>query len=300
MSTVQKPAGDRTNGKGDPRRAEFSRYKQDVKERGKQFHPFAMFHDTIMSLVVVLVIVGLACIWYFTSGEGAGESGLLGPRYTAEADPGTISFVPRPDWYFFFLFYLLRIFKWPESVILGTVGIPTIALIILLAVPFIDRRRERRLLRRPVAVIASLIVIASMGILTYKGATAKEALGSELEALVPEWIQEENLVENAKQLEGVDPATAQQSVEAGGLLFAQAGCLNCHVYLGSGAQNLGAPELTDAGTKGRGVQWQIDHLECPSCVNPGSPMPSFAELGEDQLRDIAIFLEASKGPAGGG
>ena len=46
--------------------------------------------------------------------------------------------------FFYFLFYLLRIFKWPESVILGTVGVPTILLILLVAVPFIDRRLDRR------------------------------------------------------------------------------------------------------------------------------------------------------------
>jgi mono/diheme cytochrome c family protein len=169
--------------------------------------------------------------------------------------------------------------------VLGTVGIPTIALILLLAVPFIDRRRERRLSRRPVAVIASLLVIASMAILTWKGATAKEFLASEVGGLVQTWIQENNLPEEARP---------------GAELFAQAGCLNCHVYLGDGAQNLGAPELTEEGTKGRGVQWQIDHLKCPSCVTPGSAMPSFADLGDDQLRQLAIFLEASKGPSGGG
>ena len=87
-----------------------------------------MFHDTVMSLVVVVVIIGLA-----SSGSGrfrattrAPSAGWLGPLYSDKADPGTTSFVPRPDWYFYFLFYLLRIFKWPDSVILGTVGIPTI------------------------------------------------------------------------------------------------------------------------------------------------------------------------------
>ena len=54
-----------------------------------------------------------------------------------------------PDWYFYFLFYLLRIFKWPATVILGTVGIPTILLIIAFVLPFIDRRRERRLTPTP-------------------------------------------------------------------------------------------------------------------------------------------------------
>jgi cytochrome c1 len=44
------------------------------------------------------------------------------------------------------------------------------------------------------------------------------------------------------------------------------------------------------------VQFQIDHLKCPSCVNPGSPMPSFAAFSNEQLTQIATFLEASKGP----
>ena len=44
-------------------RAGFAKYKDDVKKRGKPFFPYAMFHDTVMSLVVVLVIIGLAVIW---------------------------------------------------------------------------------------------------------------------------------------------------------------------------------------------------------------------------------------------
>ena len=304
MSTTgrgaRRTSGAKPNGKADPTRAEFARYKQDVKERGKPFFPFAMFHDTVMSMVVVTVIVGLACIWYFTSGEEPGDSGLLGPRYTEEANPGTISFVPRPDWYFYFLFYLLRIFKWPESVILGTVGIPTLCIILLLAVPFIDRRRERRLSHRPVAVIASILVIASMAVLTWKGATAKEFVASEVSGLVDDWIAQGALDENVTQVDlgGLTPEQGQEAVKNGATLFAQSGCLNCHVYQGAGAQNLGAPELTAEGAKGKGIQFQIDHLKCPSCVNPGSPMPSFAALGEDQLKDIAIFLESSKGSGG--
>src|SRR5438876_5339039 len=173
------------------RRAAFQRYKQDVKERGKPFYPYAMFHDTVMSLVVVDVIIGLAVIWKWTlpdQNDGT-RAGWLGPLYEQKADPGTTSFVPRPDWYFYFLFYLLRIFKWPDSVILGTVGIPTILLIIAFALPFLDVRRERRLSRRPVAVVAAILVVISMGELTYKGAVAKEALASEVVAAVPQWAQ---------------------------------------------------------------------------------------------------------------
>ena len=52
---------------------------------------------------------------------------------------------------------------------------------------------------------------------------------------------------------------------------------------------------TAEGAKGRGIDWQIKHLECPSCVVPGSPMPAFKALGADNLKKLATFLEASKG-----
>jgi menaquinol-cytochrome c reductase cytochrome b/c subunit len=268
------------------RRAQFEQYKRDVKERGKPFFPYAMFHDTVMSLVVVAVIIALAVVWKYTTGPDPGCEGhscLLGPRYTEEADPGTTQFVPRPDWYFYFLFYLLRIFKWPDSVILGTIGIPTICLILLLALPFIDLRRERRLLRRPVAVTAAVLVVISMGVLTYKGATAREALGSELVGEVPKWAKVQGFAGNKTAVQGAE-------------IFAQVGCVQCHTYLGTGSSNLGAPDLTDEGKKGRTISFQIDHLKCPSCETPGSPMPPFANLGEENLRKLAVFLQASKGP----
>ncbi len=265
------------------RREQHARYKADVQKRGKPFFPFAMFHDTVMSLVVVVVIVALACVWKWTiPGNHTGtEAGWLGPLYSDQADPGTTSFVPRPDWYFYFLFYLLRIFKWPDSVILGTVGIPTILMVLMIALPFLDMRRERRLSRRPVAVVITILTVIAMGTLTYKGATAKEALASETLGAVPDWIKKQNLPPEA---------------EPGAKLFAQSGCLTCHTYLGTGSSNLGAPNLSAEGAKGRGLQFQIDHLKCPSCVTPGSPMPPFASLGEENIRKIAIFLEASKGP----
>jgi quinol---cytochrome c reductase cytochrome c subunit, bacillus type len=264
-------------------RAQFARYKKDVKERGKPFFPYAMFHDTVMSLVVVSVIVGLATVWKWTSWgphhDGL-HQGILGPEYTEPADPGTTSFVPRPDWYFYFLFYLLRVFKWPESVFLGTVGVPTIALILLIAIPFYDRRRERRLLRRPVALVGAVLVVLSMAVLTWKGATAKEALASEVITEVPHWVSAEKLPANAVP---------------GAKLFAVAGCTACHTYLGSGGAQLGAPDLTSIGTRNLGIDFQVRHLKCPSCVNPGSPMPKFESLGDQRLHDLAVFLEASKG-----
>jgi menaquinol-cytochrome c reductase cytochrome b/c subunit len=272
----------------DERRAEFQRYKEDVKARGKPFHPYAMFHDTVMSLVVVSVIIGLAIVWHETVPEDEGgaknatEPGWIGPLYTEKADPGTTNFIPRPDWYFYFLFYLLRIFKWPDSVILGTVGIPTIALILLLALPFIDVRRERRVLRRPVAVVAAILTVISMGVLTYKGAPVRESLASEVTERVPEWAERQGFADNEEAVAGAE-------------LFAEAGCLQCHLYMGAGSTNLGAPDLTDIGTQDRGVDYFVRYVRDPSAFG-NTAMPKFERLGEQNLRHIAVFLEASKGP----
>jgi len=241
------------------------------------------------------VIIGLAVVWKWTTpGHHTGfapdgttdhpdQAGWLGKIIDDPADPGTINFIPRPDWYFYFLFYLLRIFKWPESVILGTVGLPTILLILLLALPFIDLRSERRPLRRPVAIVAAILVVISMGVLTYRGAAAKEALGSELVGDVPKWAAKEHFAND-------------KNAVAGAKLFAVTGCLNCHTYLGSGNHNLGAPDLSAEGAKHNGIAFQIAHLKCPSCVHPGSPMPSFATQPAKNLRLLATFLEASTGP----
>jgi mono/diheme cytochrome c family protein len=257
----------------DQRRAGYKRYKEDVARRGKPFFPPAMFHDTVMSLVVVCVIIALACIWKYTS--------LLGVHYTAKADPGTTSFVPRPDWYFYFLFYLLRIFKWPETVIIGTIGIPTICLVLLLGLPFVDTRMERRLSRRPVAIIAAVLVILSMGALTWKGATAKESLGSEVLGAVPDWAEKEGFAANEVAVAGAE-------------LFAQS-CTTCHTYLGAGSSNQGAPDLSAIGASGQGVDFFERYVSDPSQFG-NTIMPKFGEqLSKEQIHQIAVFLDASKG-----
>ena len=267
------------------RRAEHARYKRDVEERGKPFYPFAMYHDTVMSLVVVSVIVALAVVWKYSAGETPEEPGLLGPLYTEEADPGTTSFIPRPDWYFYFLFYLLRIFDDPNAVVLGTVGVPTIAMILLFALPFLDRRRERRLLRRPVALLAVLLTAATMGVLTWKGGTVRESLGSASDEAVNAWIENNNLPED---------------VRPGAVIFGGMGCQQCHTYLNTGTPNVGAPDLTDIGAQeGKTAEYFARYVANPRQFG-NTAMPQYGErfggsLNAEQLQQVGEFLAASKG-----
>jgi menaquinol-cytochrome c reductase cytochrome b/c subunit len=260
----------------DAKRAQHQRYKEDVKRRGKPFYPHAMFEDTIMSLVVVIVIIALAVIWKYTvPAHHPTHPGAIGPLYGDPADPGTFSFVPRPDWYFYFLFYLLRVFKWPASVFLGTIGVPTIGLILLIAMPFMDLRRERRLSRRPVAIIAFILVVLSMGELTWKGATAKENSGGN----PAPWIKDLRL--------------AHKDVP-GATLVASSGCLNCHTLDGQGSSNLGAPDLTSIGTTNPDPKFFSSYVANPRKYG-NNVMPVFAPLGQQKLDAIGQFLADAKG-----
>jgi menaquinol-cytochrome c reductase cytochrome b/c subunit len=266
----------------------FKQYKEDVKDRGKKFFPYAALHDAIMSLVVVVVIIALSVIWKFTipGDHTSVESGWLGKLYDEPADPGTISFIPRPDWYFYFLFYLLRVFKWPESVILGTIGIPTLCVLLLIAMPFIDVRAERRPLHRPVAMVAAVLVIISMGIFTWKGATAAESLGSELVLQVPSWAKQQGFEDN-------------KAAVAGATLFAQSACTNCHIYLGDGTSNLGAPDLSAIGATGKGAAYFARYVANPAKFG-NNVMPKYGKeaggaFSDEQLLQVGEFLNASKG-----
>ena len=128
-----------------------------LKNEGKPFFPYAVAKDSIMAMIVIFVIAFLALMF------GA----ELGPK----ADPTTTTYVPRPDWYFFFLFEVLRVMKnVPKFTPMATIGVPTICMILLFLLPFYDRSPERRIERRPVALAAGIATIVAIAYLTYQGA----------------------------------------------------------------------------------------------------------------------------------
>src|ERR1044071_8547217 len=128
-----------------------------LKKKGKPFFPYAVLKDSTMALIVVAVIILMSVV--------------LGAEQGPKADPTSTTYVPRPEWYFFFLFELLRVIKPPELVPIATIGIPTVCMILLLLLPFYDRGPERNPVRRPIATPAGLLTIAAMAYLTFLGAT---------------------------------------------------------------------------------------------------------------------------------
>ena len=140
------------------------RYETEIaaqKKEGHPFFPYAMFHDTVVNFIIVLMIVAMATVWHATAGpvdahHPEGQNGLLGALYEGKANPAVAVTEPRPEWYFLFLFELLRIFKSPWELIFATIIIPTILMVLLIVWPFLDRGRDRRISRRPVGMAFGL------------------------------------------------------------------------------------------------------------------------------------------------
>jgi menaquinol-cytochrome c reductase cytochrome b/c subunit len=216
-----------------------------LKKKGKPFFPYAVLKDSTMALIVVVVIIVLAL--------------FLGADQGPKADPTTTSYVPRPDWYFFFLFEVLRVIKPPALVPVATVIIPTIAMVMLLLLPFYDRGPERRPERRPIATTAGILTIITMAYLTYLGAEA----GSPNEIAL---------------------AVAPQ-YKAGEEVVAQSGCGACH-KIGTNGNNGPGPELTHIGAR-IPREAIIRSLE----IGPGI-MPSYKGLPPKKLNDAADFLSS--------
>ena len=226
---------------------QYLREYEQLKKQGKPFFPYAVMKDSTMFLIVVLVIAVLSIV--------------LGAEQGPKADPTTTTYTPRPDWYFFFLFEVLRVLKPPYLVPLATIGIPTIAMILLFLLPFYDRGPERRPERRPVAMTALSLTIVVMAYLTYKGANAGPPTNVEMK-VPPQY-------------------------EAGKLVVAQSACLACHKIGDSGNGTL-APDLTHIGSR-------IPRAAILRSLQAGpSIMPSFKSLGQKKLNEVADFLSYLK------
>lgn len=122
------------------------RYHEE-KEKGVPFFPDIIFKDTLAVLLVFLVLVALS---YF-----------LGVPTEARANPADSTYTPRPEWYFLFLFQLLKYFPGNLEVI-GVMVIPTLMILLLFALPFIDRSPKRHFLNRPFASLSAVAVVAAI------------------------------------------------------------------------------------------------------------------------------------------
>ncbi len=225
---------------------QYLREYQILKNQGKPFFPYAVLKDSAMACITLAAIITLAIVL------GAGE-------LSNKADPTTTTYTPRPEWYFYFLFEVLRVIKPPSLVPLATVGVPTIALILLALLPFYDRNPERRPERRPIATTAGVATIAVIAYLTYLGATA----------IAPDKID----------------LKVPANVQAGQTVANQSGCGACHKFGDAGNDGPG-PDLTKIG----------DQLPSAAIArtlrSPTAPMPSYRDLPPKKFNALVDYLAA--------
>ena len=229
-----------------------------LKAEGKPFFPYAVAKDAVMACVVMAVIITMSLV--------------LGAELGPKPNPTTTTYVPRPEWYFFFLFEVLRVIKPPNLTPLATIGVPTIGLIILFLLPFIDRGPERRPERRPIATLTGIFVIGAMALLTYEGAQAGSPTA--IETPTPSRVKAAG-------------GALLREFEAGKQVVAQSGCMACH-KLGENGNDGPGPNLTHIGSKlySQGIARTL--------VNPTAPMPSFKNLPPEKFKDVVTFLSQSK------
>jgi menaquinol-cytochrome c reductase cytochrome b/c subunit len=226
-----------------------------IKNEGKPFFPYIVAKDSAMAVIVMLVILFFALVF--------------GAELLPKANPTTTQYVPRPDWYFFFLFEVLRAIKPPVWTQFATLGVPTVAMVLLFLLPFYDRSPERRIERRPVALTAGILTILAMAYLTYIGANAGSINTADLKP--PAYL-------NAQQA---------ATFKAGQLVVGQSGCLACHRI---GQDNPGSgvgPALTHVGS------YLAPSALASTLKNPTPPMPSYSNIAQQnptKFKDLVAFL----------
>ncbi len=199
------------------------------------------------------------------------------PPFTGPADVLDSTFTPKPEWNFLFLYEALKFFPGSLEVI-GTVGIPTLVILILFSLPFLDKREERNPLKRPATMIGGSVFVALVLILTVIGSNSKEKT-----SLPPVKAQ-------VKKSFALSPSALK-----GKSLFATYGCTACHTMSGAGGKI--GPDLTNESQTGHTKDWILVQLTDSKKHNPKSILPPFTMLSKEQLSDLADYL-LSPHPAG--
>lgn len=181
----------------DEKKAYLERYKEK-KADGEMFFPDTIAKDAVMSLAIFVVLILLAT--------------LVGVPKEPPANPSDSSYIPRPEWYFLWMFQLLKYFPGQMEGI-AIVGLGLVLAVGLFGLPFFDRNPKRHPFNRPVATVAMLVIVAGLVGLTV---LAVAATPPQAEAL--------NV--------GGDLAAR---IEAGGKLY-QDYCATCHGADGEGGE----------------------------------------------------------------
>ncbi len=141
---------------------------------GQPFWPVTIFGTSMYIVATAIALIVLSLL------HPADSFSTMGPSNPAVAPADPINhakYNPRPEWYFLFLFQMLKYFQGNWEVV-GTAVIPGIATVLLLGLPFYDRNWSRRAIRRPIAVGSMTVVLIALAYLSYVPIAGSAALNT--------------------------------------------------------------------------------------------------------------------------
>ncbi len=234
-----------------------------AKQKGVKFWPDIIYKDLLVSFAIFLLLVGLAI--------------FVGVANEPKADPNDSSYIPRPEWYFLFLFQMLKYFP-GEIEWVGTAIIPGLAVGALFLLPFFDRNPNRHYSKRRFAISFMSIIVIGMVALTILAVATTPA-------------QEES---------GVLATTLSEQIIAGEDLYAVQ-CVECHGAEGEGGEIIGVAGLEGVVVKAINTQdemytrndetlYQIIAYGQPSLGMPPFSKAYGGELGPGEIEAIVAFM----------
>lgn len=210
------------------------------------FYPDHMFKEAIVALFVLAAVMLLAAF-------------LQVPNEPI-ANPTDTSYIPRPEWYFLFLFQALKYFHGPLEV-LGTFLLPVVFILILILLPFYDRKAEKRWTKRPIAISAASLILIGIIALTFLAGP-------------------------------VSTITLFASPTHGKQIFADKGCGNCHSLTGA-VTTEGPPDLLHVGSRLE-PEYVFNHFKNPTAYVKDSTMPPVIDLSDQDFKDLTAYMMSLK------
>ncbi|MDQ7010628.1 MAG: cytochrome b N-terminal domain-containing protein [Mariprofundaceae bacterium] len=225
----------------------FSGDAASLEQKKSFFFPRQFFIDVLFALFLYLILVALAI--YFA------------PVLRSPANPAVSPAHVAPEWYFLFLYELLKYFP-QDLIVVGTVVIPGLMAILLIGLPFYNRDPERHPYKRWRAItvyFTGLALIAGLTIMAIR--SAPETLHK-----VPALIAE------------------------GKRIYQKSNCAACHQIHGTGGDM--GPDLSYEGLSGRSPDWIRGHFRNPAAFVKGSAMPGAQQLGlsEDDIEALTHYM----------
>jgi ubiquinol-cytochrome c reductase cytochrome b subunit len=252
------------------------------KQESELFYPRQVLMDLSLT---ALLIIGLGVLCFFVPIE-------LGPP----ANPADTQYIPRPEWYYLPIFQWLKYWHGAASIV-GVLVIPTILVLAVLALPFLDRGVERRPWRRPVAMGAYAFALLSLVGLGLRSQYLDSHDAGVAQQLAKQRTEEAEYMRKAFEPELSSASLAAENVvladpvaAKGKTIFEAQSCNACHGDGGVGTA--AAPALVSIGTKLSADQL-VELFKHPTPKMTAGGMPPI-DLPPDDLKALIAYVESLK------